>query len=80
MKVVVLIVSFIQFHGLNHFHFQSFLSEIDAECGDILYHTEVRWLSCGTMLKCFLVLRLEIETFMKEKVKVMAKLSDKKWL
>jgi hypothetical protein len=53
MKVVVLVVNFIQSHGLNHRQFQSFLSEIDAENGDNLYHTDVRWQNCGTVLNVF---------------------------
>jgi hypothetical protein len=56
------------------------LSEIDAEYGDVLHDTEIRWLSRGTMLKRVLALRLEKEMFMNEKGKVVGKLSDEKWL
>jgi hypothetical protein len=41
MEVVVLVVNFIQSHGLNHRHFQYLLLETDAEYEDVLYHTEV---------------------------------------
>jgi hypothetical protein len=33
-----------------------------------------------TVFKCFLALKLEIQMFMNEKGKVLAKLSDEKWL
>jgi len=45
-----------------------------------LYHTEVRWLNCGTKLKCVSALRLETEMFINDKGKVVAELSDEKWL
>jgi hypothetical protein len=57
--------------------FQSLLSENDAEYGDVLYHTEVQWVSHGTVVKHFLVLRLGM--FMNEKGKIVAKHSDGKW-
>jgi hypothetical protein len=55
-----------------------FLSEIDDEYGGVLFHTEVRWQSPGTVLKRFLVLRLEIVMFMNEKGKIVAEDSDQK--
>jgi len=53
MKVVVSVVNFIRSHGLNHRQFQSSLSEIDARYGDVLHHTEVRWLSRGMVMIFF---------------------------
>jgi hypothetical protein len=44
------------------------LSEVDAECGDVLYRAEVRWLSCGTVLKRALTLRLGAEMFINGKM------------
>lgn len=37
-----------------------------------MFHTEVQLQSCGTMLKRFLILRLEIGMFMNEKGKIVA--------
>jgi hypothetical protein len=79
-------MNFIRSHGLHRRQFQTFFfffwSEIDAGYGGFLYHTEVRRLSHGTMLKpfFFLALRLEVEMFMIEKDNTVAELSDEKWL
>ena len=44
--------------------FQAFLVEMEADFGDVVYHTGVRWLSKGSVLKRFvLALRFEIQTF-----------------
>jgi len=51
MKDVVKIVNFIRSRALNHREFKNFLSEIDAEQGDVIYFTDVRWLSRGKVLK-----------------------------
>jgi len=69
MKEVVSIINFIRSNGLNHRQFQSFLIEINAEYGDVLYYTAVRWLSRGRVLERFFMLRQEIYNFLKEKGK-----------
>uniref|UniRef100_H3BGZ2 DUF4371 domain-containing protein n=1 Tax=Latimeria chalumnae TaxID=7897 RepID=H3BGZ2_LATCH len=56
MEFVVSTVNFIRARSLNHCEFQSFLENINATYGDVLYHTEVRWLSWGNVLKRFFVL------------------------
>jgi len=59
------------------------LFDVNAEYRDVLYHTEIRRLSRGTVLKLFflfLALRIKIKIFTNEKVKVVAELSDAKWL
>ena len=45
MLVVVSIVNYLQTRKLKHHLFKSFLEEADSEYGDIMYHTDVRWLS-----------------------------------
>ena len=62
MKVVFSTINFIRANALNHRQFNSLLDESDAEFKDILYHTDVRWLSIsrGKVLKRFFQLRVEI--------------------
>lgn len=64
MKVVVSCINFIRAKGLKHRKFQEFLSELESAHGDLLYYTEVRWLSRGRVLRCFYKLLPEINTFL----------------
>ncbi|XP_066512762.1 general transcription factor II-I repeat domain-containing protein 2A-like [Hoplias malabaricus] len=79
MNTVTQTVNFIRAHGLNHRQFQSFLQEIDSEFGDMPYHTAVRWLSQGKVLKRHFDLREEICQFMDSKGKDCTVLRDEKW-
>jgi len=76
MDVVVKTVNFIRSRGLNHRQFQSFLTDMDSEYGELLYHTEVRWMSRGNVLKRFYALRNEIDLFMKMKNRAVPMLAD----
>ena len=71
--------------SLNHRKFVSFLDELETEYGDLLLHTEVRWLSRGKCLERFFSLRDEIPTFLEQHVSVdtsayCAKLRDPEFL
>lgn len=79
MDVVVSTVNFIRARGLNHRQFNCFLEESENPRG-LPYHTDVRWLSRGTVLKRFFELRCEIQIFMGEKGKEMHELNDNVWL
>ncbi len=52
MNVVIKTVNFIRAKGLNHRQLEAFLSEKHVS-HSLPYHTEVRWLSRGAVLKRF---------------------------
>ncbi|XP_071060599.1 general transcription factor II-I repeat domain-containing protein 2A-like [Pseudochaenichthys georgianus] len=81
MSVVVKCINHIRSRGLKHRQFRAFLEEIESEYEDVLYFTEVRWLSRGNVLKRFFELRTELKVFMLEKGGMaVPELSDPKWL
>lgn len=65
MTTVVKTINLIRSRALNHREFRAFLSDIDAEYGDVLYHSNVRWLSRGSVLQRFYSLRSKIDQFLK---------------
>jgi len=52
-------------NALTQRKFKSFLDDLHADYGDLLLHTEVRWLSRGKSLERFFNLRQEIVLFFK---------------
>ena len=80
MKKFVSTINFIKSQALNHRQFQQFLEDVEAECGNLIYYCEVRWLSKGKMLKRLYDLRDEIATFMDMKGKIIPELSDDNWV
>lgn len=80
MTVVVKVVNFIRSKGLNHRQFQQFLSDLEAEHGDVVYYAEVRWLSRGNMLQRLFSLKNEVQEFMESKGKLIHEFSDENWL
>jgi len=49
MDTVISTINNIRKNGLAHQQFHQFLEEIEAEYGDVIYFTEVRWLSRGEL-------------------------------
>jgi len=82
VEPVVKTVNFIRARGLNHRQFIALLEDVSAEHGDVLYHTNVRWLSLGKVLKRVWDLKEEIRLFleMKEKDAEYPQLKDAEWL
>jgi hypothetical protein len=80
MDIVISTVNYIRKNGLTHRQFQQFLSDMEADHRDVLYYSEVRWLSGGAVLKRFFDLRKEINTFLIEKGKSVPELTDPQWL
>lgn len=64
MTPVVRIINSIQSKSKQHRCFKLFLDELSAEYGELLFHTEVRWLSRGKVLHRFISLLSEIKAFM----------------
>ncbi|XP_031746573.1 general transcription factor II-I repeat domain-containing protein 2B-like [Xenopus tropicalis] len=52
--------------SLTHRRFKNFLEELDAAYGDLLLHTNVRWLSAGKCLVRFFALRKEIHLYLSD--------------
>ena len=79
---VVKIVNFIRARGLNHRQFITLLEDFDSDYSDVPYHTAVRWLSMGKVLRRVWDLKAEILLFleMKGKDKDYPQLKQSEWL
>ena len=66
---VVKIVNFIRARGLNHRQFITLLEDCSSDHSDVLYHTAVRWLSLGKVLRRVWDLKTEILLFLEMKGK-----------
>ncbi|XP_068246864.1 general transcription factor II-I repeat domain-containing protein 2-like [Palaemon carinicauda] len=65
--IVVRAVNLIRARGLNHRQFRSFLENIEADFTDVLYHTNIRWLSMGKVLKRMWDVKEEVFLFFNRK-------------
>ncbi|KAG8225058.1 hypothetical protein J437_LFUL000036 [Ladona fulva] len=63
LKDVNRVISFIRANALNHWQFLEILHTSESFAEDILYHTDVRWLSQGETSCSVLLLRKEIVEF-----------------
>jgi hypothetical protein len=79
MSVVVSIVNCLPFTGLKHRTFRTFLEEADAECSDLLYHTEVRRLSRGRVLQRFVTLKEDVAKFLQNEPRKFQELENGSW-
>ncbi|XP_042214955.1 general transcription factor II-I repeat domain-containing protein 2A-like [Homarus americanus] len=79
MDVVIKTVNFIRARVLNHRQFNCLLEENENTHG-LPYHTDVRWLSRGVILKRFYELRSEIHMFMEKKGRDLHELKDNEWV
>ncbi|XP_076825048.1 general transcription factor II-I repeat domain-containing protein 2-like [Clavelina lepadiformis] len=70
MDVVTTTVNWIRVNALNHRKFKKFLADTDAEYGDLIMFTAVRWLSRATCVKRFYDLLPDIKTFAEGKIDI----------
>ena len=61
MTLVVKMINSIRAKAKQHRSFKLFLQELSAEYGDVLLHTEIRWLSRGKIRQRFLSFLKEIK-------------------
>ncbi|XP_029656292.1 general transcription factor II-I repeat domain-containing protein 2B-like [Octopus sinensis] len=80
MSVVVRTINFIRSHALQHRQFKELLNELYSHYGDLVYFSNVRWLSRGKCLKRFFDLREEIKSFMMHKKMTLTELNDEEWM
>ncbi|XP_015685817.1 protein ZBED8-like, partial [Protobothrops mucrosquamatus] len=67
MKSVISSVNFVKASSLNSQLFSQLCNELDAPNNALLFHTEVRWLSRGKVLKRVFELHDELKTFFNQK-------------
>ena len=80
MENFVNTVNFIRSKGLNHRQSQAFLAEVGSDYNDVIYFSQVRWLSRASTLARYWSLLEEIKTFMTIKGKDVSFLDDDQWL
>ncbi|XP_066450060.1 SCAN domain-containing protein 3-like [Eleutherodactylus coqui] len=69
MKSIITCVNFVKSSALNSRVFCQLCNELDAPNNALLFHTEVRWLSRGKVLRRDFELRHELKTFFSQKVR-----------
>ncbi|XP_065562460.1 protein FAM200A-like [Artemia franciscana] len=67
LSVVIKVVTHIKSNSLRDRLFREFCKQNGEEFEQLVLHTEVRWLSKGNRLKCFIALRDSIVSFLAEK-------------
>ena len=80
MKLVVKIVNKIRAQALQRRLFKTLVDEIDCQYGELLLHSEVRWLSRGRVLKRFNDVLPAILQFFKERDEPIPELENSTWL
>jgi hypothetical protein len=79
MSVVVSIVKYLRSTGLKQRTFRAFLEEVDAECSDLHYHAQVRWLSRGRALQRFVTLKEKVAKFLQNEPRKFQEFENESW-
>ena len=87
MESVVAVVNYIRSNALNHRTFKKLLNEYESYYDDLVYHSEVRWLSKGEVLRHFyhtisaIIEFLESQLHLPDYMKAIAnELRNKQWI
>lgn len=80
MKAVVKLINHVRAHALQRRQFRTLIEEMNLEYGELLLHTEVRWLSKGKILRRFYELLPAIIAFLKERNEDYSILEEPTWL
>ena len=76
MLVVIYVVNYLRTRKLNNRLFKSFLEEADSEYCDVVYHTDVKWLSRANVLQRFIALKPKISKFLETEPKKFSEQND----
>ena len=76
MLVVVSIVNYLRTRKLKHGIFTLFLEKANSEYGNVVYHTDLRWLSRANVLQRFIALKPEISKFLETEPKEFSEQND----
>jgi hypothetical protein len=79
MKAVK-IINFIKSRPLNTRMFRQLCAQMDSEHTGLLFHSEIRWLSLGSVLKRLFELRSKVHLFFKNMTPLSSHLEDEAWL
>lgn len=79
MNTIINIINFIRARELNHRKFKDLLEELQANYGDVILHTAVRWLSKGKVLERFFHLKHEIILFLQQSGEEFPQLEQNEW-
>ncbi|GFX53602.1 uncharacterized protein TNCV_2327171 [Trichonephila clavipes] len=80
MQIAFKIVNSIRSRSLQRRQFRELLEETESAYGDLLLHTDVRWLSHGVVLKRFRIRLPEIKKNLQMKEEHITELEEEKWL
>ena len=80
MDVVTSVVKFIVARSLNHRQFKALLDECENSYPGLLLHSNIRWLSKGSVLKRFADCLSEVRKFLETKKYDCPELSNSNWL
>jgi hypothetical protein len=78
--IVIKSVDFIRDSALNHSEFVAVLENVENEHGEIIYHTTLRWLNWGFVLKQFSDLLNEIKLFTEKMGRNIKQVNDERWI